>query len=242
MKTIFRKIISLFLLLIFANLAYAQEWKNLRQYQKETKEAVLLDGCWLKNDRKRQTSVWKNANKYNLAIVNGDRKYKTMTQIRDFYLWFDAERIIHGHEIKWIGISAIAIGRLSKLNPWIVRVFIVRNKEVVDFANEGASKVFSFAFPKLKDIYYSTNLLKGAAAESWDRNYVIVEQCMILEPLFNNLSDKAFIKLERMVRGKGIFTLGIPKSLKFEGALNSCEARINYGFEKILPFYRKKKK
>lgn len=241
MKTIFRKIISLFLLLIFTNLVHAQEWKNFKQYQKETKNAVLVNGCWLKKDRKKQTTVWNNANKYNLTIINGYKKYKTITQIRDFYLWFDAERIKQGHEIKWIGISAIAIDQLSKLDSWFVRTFIVRNKEVVNFAKEGASNVFSFAFPKLKDIYCSTELVKGKAAKNWDKEYGTYEQCIILEPLFNNLSDKAFFKLERMVKGKGIFTLGIPKILMFDGALDNCQTRVDYGYKKILPYYLTRK-
>ena len=40
-----------------------------------------------------------------------------------------------------------------------------------------------------------------------------------------------------MAKGKGIFIIAIPKKLMFEGDLNSCEARVLYGIEKLLPIY-----
>lgn len=241
MKTTLIKIITSLLLLSNTNILFGQEWTNLKAYQKETKNVYLLDGCWLKKDRKKQTDTWKKANKYNLSIKNGDKKYKTISQIRDFYLWFDVERIKQGHEIQWIGIAAVAADQLSKLDIEFIRVFVVRNAEIVKFANEGSKKVLEFAFPKLKKVYYSNKLIKGKDAENWDKNYRFDEQCIILDPLFKKLSDKAFIKLTRMMKGKGIFTLGVPKSLKFEGELDNCESRIAYGINKILPSYLNKK-
>lgn len=241
MKTTLIKIITLPLLIWNSNLTFGQEWTNLKSYQKETMNVYLLDGCWLKKDRKKQTDIWRKANKYNLTIINGDKKYKTISQIRDFYLWFDEERIKQGHEIQWIGIAAIAADQLSKLEIEFIRILIVRNTEVVKFANEGSKKVLAFAFPKLKKVYYSNKLIKGKDAENWDKNYRFDEQCIILDPLFKKLSDKAFIKLTRMMKGKGVFNLGVPKNLKFEGALDSCESRIDYGIKKILPHYLNKK-
>ncbi|NQU53632.1 MAG: hypothetical protein HQ522_13945, partial [Bacteroidetes bacterium] len=78
-------------LIIFMNshLLVAQEWNNLKAYQKETNNSTLLDGCWLKKDRKKQTEVWKLANTYNLFQNNGNLKYKTIREIRDFYVLFD---------------------------------------------------------------------------------------------------------------------------------------------------------
>ena len=192
-----------------------------------------------KKDRKKQTGVWKQANTYNLSQNNGDEKYKTIREIRDFYVWFDAERIQKGHEIQWIGIAAIATNQLSKLEMNFHRIFIVRNKEVIQFASDGSIKVFADAFPKLKEIYFSTKLLKGKEAENWDKNHGFKEQCILLQPLYDNLSDKAFHKLERMAKAEGIFCLAIPKKLKFEGNILNCEARVEYGINKLLPIYLK---
>lgn len=241
MRLIVLKIVSLTILLNI-QIGFAQEWKNIKAYQKETSNSTLLDGCWLKKDRKNKTEVWKQANTYNLSLTNGYKKYKTIEEIKDFYTWFDAERIQQGHEIQWIGIAALATNQLAKLEMNFHRIFIVRNKEVVQFASEGSKKVFSDAFPKLKKIYFSNTILKGKAAENWDKNHAFNEQCNLLQPLYDHLSKKAFKKLERMAKAKGIFCFAIPKKLKFEGHIIDCEARVEYGTKKILPIYLKKSK
>lgn len=239
MKIFLSKILPI-ILFINTNLAFAQEWKSLKIYQKETKNEILEDGFWLKNDRKKQTSVWGQANSYNLKIENGNKKYKTISEIRDFYLWFDKERIQKGHEIKWIGLAAIAATELSKLDNYFIRIFIIRNKEIVKFGREGSIKVFDFTFPKLKKLYFSNELITGKDAQNWDKEHGINEQCKILDSLYENLSAKEFHKLERMAKGKGIFRLGVPKNLRFEGNLYDCDARIEYGISKILPVYLNK--
>ncbi len=230
------KTLTLFIL-INSNFAFSQEWKNLKSYQNETKNAFLSDGCWLKKDRKNQTAVWRQANTYNLKSENGNKKYATISEIRDFYVWFDKERIKQGHEIQWIGIAAIAASELSKLDNDFIRWFIVRNKEIVQFGRQGSEKVFDYAFPKLKELYFSNDILKGKEAENWDKTHGMKEQCEILDPLYGKLSKNGFHKLERMAKGKGIFSLGVPKNLRFEGDLYDCEARIDYGTSKILPVY-----
>jgi len=216
---------------------HSQEYKNLRLYQKQTNNTLLLDGCWLKKDRKTQSNVWKRANKFNLTQENGSSKYRTIHEIRDFYLWFDEERKQKGDEIHWIGIAAMATNKLSKLEVGFYRLFIVRNKELVQFGLKGSIKVFSDAFPKLKKVFFSKVFLKGNEAKKWDSIHALNEQCDILNPLYNKLSHKAFHKLERMAKGKDIFRLAIPKKLIFEGDLKNCQDRIIYGTQKLLPIY-----
>jgi len=229
--------IGIFLFLIHSNFAFSQEWKNFKLYQKATNNIVLSEGCWLKRDRIKLTTIWKQANKFNLNQINGYEKYRTISEIRDFYFWFDQERILKGHEINWIGVAAIATNQLSKLDNEFIRTFIVRNKEVVKFANEGSQNVFKFSFPKLKQVYFSIHSLKGIEAKNWDSIHGTNEQCLILEPLYKKLSEKTFNKLERMARGKGIYYFGTPKGLKYEGRLDDCDSRVQFGFNNILPLY-----
>lgn len=239
LKIFLSKILPI-ILIINTTPAFAQEWKNLKSYQKERKELILADGCWLKKDRINKTSVWSQANTYNLNIKEGNKKYQTISKIRDFYLWFDQERVKQGHEIKWIGIAAIATAELSNLDNFFIRVFILRNKEIVKFGRQGSEKVFDYAFPKLKEIYFSNELVTGKDAENWDKAHGRKEQCEILDSLYGELSEKGFNKLERMANGHGIFSFGVPKSLRFEGNLHDCEARIEHGISKILPVYLNK--
>ena len=239
MRKILLKIASL-ILLLNSNFVVSQEYRNLKTYKKETSNSILLDGYWLKKDRKKKTLVWKNANQYNLQQLNAHRKYRSIREIRDFYLWFDNYRKQRGHEVQWIGIAAMASSQLAKLEVGFYKIFIIRNKELVQFAQEGSKKVFSETFPKLKKIYCSTNLILGSQAENWDEKHGKIEQCDLLNPLYAKLSPKAFNKLERMAKGKGIYKLAIPTNLKFEGDLKNCRARIIYGKEKLLPIYLKK--
>lgn len=219
------------------NTCEAQEWKNLNTYQKETGSKSLKDGCWLKNDRIKQNEVWNEANKYNLSQGKGFVKYESITQIRDFYKWFDKERLKQGHDIKWIGIAAIAANQLAKIDVGIIRFLLVRNPEIVKFANDGSKRVLEFAFPLLKEIYFSKKALKSEAAENWEAFYGKQEQCEILQPVYKSLSPKALIKLERMAKGKGLFCFGVPKKLKYEGKIEDCQTRYEHGLNKLLPYY-----
>ncbi|TGD57953.1 hypothetical protein [Flavobacterium humi] len=215
--------------------ALSQEWKNLKCYQKETGNLTLQQGCWLKKDRKKQNDAWKQANAFNISVENGNLKYKTISQIRDFYAWFDAERKRQGHEIQWISVAGIVTRQLSKLDAGIIRFLIVRNKEVVAFGNEGSQKVFEFAYPRLREVYFSKNLITGTDADQWDLAYGTAEQCDILEPLYRKLSPRALRKLDRMAKGKGLFTFGVPKKMRYVGSIEDCHDRVQHGMDKILP-------
>lgn len=218
----------------------SQEWPTLKSYKKDTGFEMLQDGCWLKNDRTRQSSTWNRANKFNISKPRGNHKYRTIGQIRDFYLWFDVQRKYQGHDIKSAGIAAIAIGQLALLEVDFVRILLVRNNEVIDFANKGAMLVFEFAFPLMCDVHNSKQLIQGEDALAWDLINGEAEQCLILEPLYKELSLKALHKLNRMAKGKGIYHLGVPKRLKFEGKLMDCQARFDHAKNKLYPFYMEK--
>ncbi len=228
---------AIFLLSI--DFLFAQEWKNLKSYQIETGNSTIQEGCWLKKDRRKQNKVWRKANLYNLSTKEGYLKYKTISQIRDFYLWFDYEREVQGHEIKSIGIASIVAGQLSKLDCALIRLLFIRNKEVVKFANEGSKKVFEFAFPLLKQVYFSNDRIRGKDADKWSLEYGLAEQCIILDPLYKKLSNKSLLKLDRMAKGKGIFKLVVPKDLRYIGKIDDCQDRYKHGLNTVLPFYLK---
>jgi len=230
-------LIPILLILLNSNFVFSQEWKNFRTYQKETGYSILQDGNWLKKDRKKQKKVWQQANLFNLKAINGNQKYQTIRQIRDFYLWFDIERKKEGHEIVGVGVAAIVADQLSKLNNGFIRIFIVRNKEVVKFANEGSELVFEFAFPLLKEVCFSDEVIKGEDAVSWSLRNGEIEQCQILEPLYKDLSPKALHKLNKMAKGKGIYSLGVPKSLRYTGNIEDCQTRFEHAINKVLPYY-----
>ena len=233
--------ILIFSLLISPQFSFSQEWKNMKDYENSTGNKVLENGCWLKKDRKKNTETWKKANKQNLYLVDGNLKYKTTSQIRDFYLWFDEERKELGHEINTVGVLAIVANQLSNFDNWFIRKIIVRNKEVIWFGNEGSKDVLAYAFPLLQEVYNSKNILKDEAAKKWDLEYMKKEQCQIVESLYNRLSAKAIKKLNRIAKGKGIFNLGVKNELKFEGDILDCNSRTEHAFLKVQTYYLKSK-
>jgi len=115
----------------------------------------------------------------------------------------------------------------------IIRILIIRNKEVVAFSSEGSKKVFEYAFPKLKTLYFSDKKITGADAEQWDYEYGTTEQCVILNPLYDKLSPKALRKLDCMAKRKGIFAIGIPKKMEYIGSIKDCHARFEHGIKTI---------
>lgn len=237
-----RKLLPLLFFVFFllnTQVVFSQEWRNMNAYAKVTGKNVLQEGCWLKRDRNKNTEAWQQANKFNLGIDHGDFKYATISQIRDFYIWFDEERKKQGHEINGVGVAAIVAGQLSNFDNFFIRVFIVRNKKVVWFGNEGSKKVIAFAFPLLKEIYFSTDTLLGEEARNWDIANGKLEQCKIVEAIYNQLSPKEIRKLERMAKGKGIYNLGVKKELKFEGDIRDCKARYEHAFTKLYQYYQK---
>lgn len=241
--TYMRKLLNLTIIIFFllnTQVAFSQEWKNLKDYKNTTGQNVLQNGCWLKRDRNRNTETWKQANKYNLSIDYGNLKYKTIRQIRDFYIWFDEERKKLGHEIIAVGVAAVVAGQFSNFDNYFIRTFIVRDKEVIWFGNEGSKKVLEFAFPLLKEVYFSDNILKGQEAKSWDIKNGKIEQCQIVEAIYNQLSPKEIRKLERMAKGKGIYNLGVKNELKFEGDIRDCKSRYEHAFSKLYTYYLKK--
>ena len=226
-----KRILFSFLLFLSCMLGYSQEWKSFNCYKKETGRTTLDEGCWLKKDRKKKTEVWEKANAFNLSTADGHLKYRSISEFRDFYAWFESQRKLKGHEIKWIGVTKIVATQLSNFDNGLVRFIIVRNKEVSEFAKEGSVKVFEFAFPRLQSVYFSEEPITGSAAEKWDFDYGTNEQCLVLEPLYNKLSPKALRKLNRIAKGKGIFSLAVEKQLQYVGDIEDCHARYEHGLK-----------
>lgn len=215
----------------------AQEFCSIQHYKKETGTIVLKEGAWLKKDRKKNNTAWKAANLFNLSTKNGFKKYLSVSQIRDFYAWFDKERIKQGRHIKSVGIAAVAAKQLSKVDNGFSCFFIIRNNEVVRFVNKGSKQVFEFSFKLIRDRFFSKNILSKEKAEIWDKNNGIEEQCHVLEALCQNLSIRALYRLEKMAKGKGIFKFAVPKRLRFKGDLINCEDRFRHGATILLREY-----
>ena len=236
----FIQLLSFVLILTSARISFAQEFKNLKAYEKETGKLILDQGFWLKKDRVNSTDVWREANRFNILSVYGNLKYHSISEIRDFYGWFDTERKSKGHEIITFGVAELVAGQLSYFDNSFIRIFIVNNKDVVYFGNEGSKRVFAYFFPSIKELYLSTRVITGETAKNWERNVFQIEQCEIVEPIYNELPAKAIKKLERMAKGKLIYKIKVKRELRYEGDIKDCESRYIHAFVKLRQFYLSK--
>ena len=98
-----------------------------------SKQDVMLRAIVTKDKPREMLKISPKGTVPILIFENGNQKYKSICEIRDFYLWFDAERKKQGHEIKAAGIAAIVANQFSKLDNAFIRFFIIRNKEVLNF-------------------------------------------------------------------------------------------------------------
>ncbi len=216
----------------------AQEWKNLRTYKNVTGKEVLEAGHWLKKDRKQNTEIWKNANAFHLSNLNSDI-YKTIKERRDFYKWFDEWRLEKGHEIEWVGVAAIVAGQFANTESWFVQKLVIRNQDIIDFAAKGNQTILNDVFPELRKVFLSDTLLLNEAAKDWDKTYGYREQCIVIQPFYEEQDEKAIEKLQKMAKGEGIFLLAVPKSIRFKGDITNYEDRFQHG-KNVLPIYYKK--
>jgi hypothetical protein len=91
-------------------------------------------------------------------------------------------------------------------------------------------------------VYFSNKILRGEDAVNWSLEFAKIEQCQILQPLYDNLSLAALDRLNKMAKGEGIFNLVVPASLKYVGPIEDCEKRIAHVKNKMFAFYLRSQK
>ena len=227
---------------LIPNHSISQEWKSLAKYKVETNKQKICSGCWLKKDRKRSTKVWQEANKYNLTLSSkvAVNKYRTISERRDFYKWFDMERKKIGHDIQWTGVAAIVAGQFAHLDSWFIRTFIILDSNVINFANEGNKAIFDDVYPFLQNVYFGDTLIKGNGAINWDSTYIDREQCKVVEPIYQKQKLQTLCKISNMAKGKGFFSFGVPYRIRFQGNVMDCLIRRKHGIYRLIPYYEYK--
>ncbi len=202
-------------------------------------------GDWLKSDREKQTGVWGAANSYNLQQKDGYKEYKTISQRTAFYGWFQRQTEKKGSETKWAGAAYIVAQQMSLMDDPLIASF--NSKEVLAFANAGNKAIFEDVFDNLRDLYNGP-ALKGDAAKNWDKVTLTHEQKDVVQPIYDQQSEKTINDLQKLAQGRGWkaamgvafdrrFPVGGP--LMFEGKIKNWVDRYNHGMNKAVPFYEK---
>lgn len=234
------RLLLILLALLIANIAYAQEWRNMMQYKQVIGKQKLEPGHWLKSDRINNTATWREANKYNLIKQDCHRKYTNFAQKRDFYRWVDNTRKTKGHEVMWAGVAELVTKRMVPVDNKLVRMLFIRNKKFVSFVSQSNTLILQNICPDLDEMCNGIKPLKGEDARHWDSVIIYKEQCLVLDSLYKKQSKAVLKKFNRMANGKGIYSLVVPRAMRMNADIRDCENRCHYGLYTAVNYYKSK--
>lgn len=217
--------------------AFSKEWRNLKQFQKETKLEKLSAKDWLCSDRKKNTLVWQEANQYNLQN-NYPEEYQTIKQRRDFYEWYYTAIQKKGHEVVWPKMAHFISNKLRLIKAFPYNIFTKRN--IKTYAYQGSETVFNSAFLDMKTLYASKDILKGEEALHWDESILYKEQHEWIESIYQSIDTKSLITIERMAKGKGFYSLMVVKEIRLEGDISKPTDRYNYALNSLRDYCEKR--
>ncbi|MCK0157727.1 Insecticidal toxin complex protein [Cellulophaga sp. F20128] len=213
--------------------AFASEWKNLKQYQKETGKVALSSSDWLTADRLKNSGIWHNANIFNLKN-NGYLEYQTINQRTSFYKWYGVEIEKKGHTVVWPKMAYFISRKLHLTKNFPYNLLV--NKDVKVYSYKGSEVVFNAAFTSLKELFFSSVILKGSAALHWDTSTLYKEQYVWLADLYLEMDAKTIKRLANIAKGNFLYGLVVPKSIRFKGDLSDCEDRYLYAVHTLRKY------
>ncbi|KAB1067088.1 Insecticidal toxin complex protein [Tamlana haliotis] len=219
--------------LFTAAFGHAKEWSSLNAFEKTTGKTELNASDWLKSDRRKNNSVWHDANVYNL---NNNRflEYETIKQRRDFYLWFDAIMEERGCEVIWPKMASFISNKLRLIDAFPFCMFT--KKSVKSYAYQGSETVFNQAFEWLQALYLNERVLKADSALTWDEFIIHKEQYLWLNPIYKDIDEAGLRTIERMAKGKGFYKVMVPKEVRFEEDISVTENRYEYALNVLRTY------
>jgi len=148
----------------------------------------LGKGDWRTSDRENNTSIWQNANEYNIQQSNGSNEYADLDQRADFYRWFQSATDKKGFETRWSGAAAKTVDNLKNLIRDYDNYFgiDVSNTQIRGFVKGGNKLILNHIWSSLQDLYNGP-VLKGKAAVNWDAQNLVNEQHLV-QAEYNKLS------------------------------------------------------
>ncbi|MFC4721047.1 Insecticidal toxin complex protein [Geojedonia litorea] len=227
------KSLLLFFAMLVAIPSYGREWNSLRSYQKETNQQQLSPSDWLASDRRQNTLIWNNANKFNL-LNNKPKEYLSIKQRRDFYLWLHNELEKKGHDVVWPYMAYFISHKLRLVNNVPYRWF--SSKAIKRYTDMGSEEVFNSAFIKLQEIYNSENLLRKNEAYSWDEKMLHDEQFIWVERVYEIMDDKSLKQIGRMAKGHFLYSIVVPKPIRFQGDISNAQERYSYALHTLRTY------
>lgn len=221
-------------LFTLSNPLFAKEWKNLTIYQKVSHQKNLTPSDWLSYDRTNNTLIWQQANLYNL-INNLPQEYTNIIQRRDFYDWIDSEIKAKGNQVLWFKMAYFISSRLHKMETFPLCIFT--NKNILSYAYNCSESIFNQAFIDIKKLYESDTVLTEEDSLQWDKELLYKEQCVWVNDVINSIDSKSIKKIENILQGKFLYSLLVPKEIRFYDNLSNSVMRYNYAVQTLRPYF-----
>lgn len=221
----------------FSISSFSKEWKSLQHYKEETNQNNLSEKDWLCSDRKQNTLVWQQANTYNLQN-NFPEEYETIKQRRDFYKWYYLVIENQGHEVVWPKMAHFISNKLRLVKAFPYNLFT--KKSIKEYACLGSETVFNNAFFEMKTLYASKEILKGSKALQWDENILYKEQHEWIESIYKSMDVNSLKTIERMAKGKGVYSIKIAKEIRFQGNILKASERYQYALHTLRDYCKKR--
>ena len=222
--------------LLFAVQGYSKEWETLEHYQDQTGLTVLTHTDWLKQDRKRNTLVWQNANRHNLKH-NLFNEYQTIPERRDFYLWYYKAVARKGHQVVWPKMAHYISKKLRLTMAFPFKIFT--DKPVRDYSVLGSKTVFNEAFKTMGQLLFSEQIMVGEQALEWDKAVLQNEQYQWLVPVYETIDKKTKKTITKIAQGKCLYAFLVPKPIRFKGDLSSTDDRYQYALNDLRAYCQK---
>ncbi|NNC50087.1 MAG: Insecticidal toxin complex protein [Flaviramulus sp.] len=216
--------IIFFNIVLYTNIFYAKEWKSLKAYQLATQNKTLLSSDWLKSDRTKNTTTWKNANVFNL-INKLPQEYTNIVQRRDFYKWMYVALELREHEVIWVKMAHFISKKMHLIEVFPYSIFT--KKLIKTYVFQGSEIVFNGAFIELKRIYHSQSIIKNEKALEWDKAMLRQEQFLWIQPIYNQMDSKNSTIIRHILQRKFPYCLVVPKSIQFREDISKPEGRYN---------------
>jgi hypothetical protein len=228
-----------FLVFLAIQISYAKEWKNLKTYQLETGKKELQASDWLHSDRKNNTLVWQQANRYNLQN-NFPLEYQSIKERTDFYSWLLTVLNEKESEVVWPKMAYFISNKLENIKSFPFNIFT--GKDVKIYATKGSETVFVKAFEKMSALYFSGSVLKSDDALAWDKAIIYEEQYVWLQEIYKDIDEKTLKTIDKMAKGKCIYRFMVPKEIEFTGDLSDADSRYNYALNILRDYCEKTSK
>src|SRR5690606_8448096 len=110
------------------------------------------------------------------------------------------------------------------------------NKKILNHAHSCSETIFNLAFGDMKKLYELEVVLDENDALKWDKEMLDKEQYMWVDKAVAHMDSDTIKKIEHILQGKFLYSLLVPKEIRFYENLSNNAMRYHYALQTLRPF------